>query len=305
MKQVNIGKSGMLGSEIALGCMRISGIEEKTLDMYIHAAVEMGVNYFDHADIYGGGECETVFGKVLAKDKTLRENMLLQSKCGIRKDMYDFSKSHILSSVDGSLKRLNTEYLDVLILHRPDTLMEPEEISEAFNQLETSGKVKQFGVSNFNPMQIELLQSGLKQKLIANQMQFSIKHTNMIDSGICANTKFDGSIDRDGSVLEYCRLKNITIQAWSPFQYGFFEGVFIDCEKFPELNTKLQEIAEKYNTTKTAVSTAWILRHPAHMQVIAGTTNLQRLEEICSACEIGLTRKDWYEIYLAAGNILP
>lgn len=294
-----------MASEIGLGCMRINGLDEQALDAYIRTALDCGVNFFDHADIYGGGECETAFGRVLAKDPALRGKMIIQSKCGIRTNQYDFSKEHILEAVDGILQRLGIEYLDVLLLHRPDALMEPEEIAEAFDSLAESGKVRQFGVSNFNSRQLELLQSGLKQKLIANQMQYSIMCTGMIDHALRTNTEFPHSGDRDGEILDYCRLKNITMQAWSPFQYGFFEGVFIDNEKFPELNKTLQALSEKYGVSKSALAVAWILRHPAKLQTIVGTTNAARLQDICTASNITLSREDWYAIYLSAGNMLP
>lgn len=232
--------------------------------------------------------------------------MIIQTKCSIVPGiMYDFSKEHILNSVDASLKRLKTDYVDTLLLHRPDTLMEPEEVAEAFSKLHESGKVKYFGVSNHTPMQIELLNKYLNNKIIINQLQFSIMHTGMIDAGLNMNIKNDASIDRDGGVLEYCRLKDITIQAWSPYQYGFFEGVFLDNDKFPELNKKINAIAEKYAVTNTAIATSWILRHPAKIQTIVGSMNAERIKEICKASNITLTRQEWYEIYLAAGNKLP
>lgn len=305
MKYIDIGKSGLMGSEIALGCMRINGLGERELDAYIHTALDCGINFFDHADIYGGGECETAFGKVLSKDPSLRDKMVLQSKCGIGKGLYDFSKEHILESVDGILRRLGTDHLDTLLLHRPDALMEPEEVAEAFDCLERSGKVKRFGVSNFNSRQLELLQSGVKQKLAANQMQYSIMCTGMIDHALRTNTTFPRAEDRDGEILDYCRLHGVTMQAWSPFQYGFFEGVFIDNEKFPELNETLGRMSEKYGVSKSALAVAWILRHPARMQVIVGTTNAARLKDICTASGVELSRPDWYEIYLSAGNQLP
>ena len=305
MKNINIGKSGFEVSEIVLGSMRIGEMSVKELSNYIDIAMSEGINLFDHADIYGGGYCEELFGKVLAEKTGLRNNIKIQSKCGIREGYYDFSKKHILNSVDKSLKRLNTEYLDMLILHRPDTLMEPEEVAEAFDILKNSGKVNNFGVSNFNSMQIELLKKYVNEPILVNQMQFSIMHSGMINSGIQANSLFEGSIDRDGSILEYCRLNDITLQAWSPFQYGFFEGVFIDNDKFKELNTVLDRIANEKGISKSALSVAWILRHPARMQTILGTTNSDRLKDICKASNVELSRAEWYEIYRAAGNKLP
>lgn len=305
MNKIDIGKSGFKASEIVLGCMRIDKMTVDELLSYIDKAMAEGITIFDHADIYGRGYCEELFGKMLTSRVGLREKIQIQSKCSICNGYYDFSKEHILNSVDGSLQRLNTDYLDLLILHRPDTLMEPEEVAEAFDILQSSGKVRNFGVSNFNSMQIELLKSCVKQPILVNQMQFSIMHCGMINSGIQANTLFEGSIDHDGSILEYCRLKNITLQAWSPFQYGFFEGVFIDNDKFPELNTALERIATEKGVSKSAIAVAWILRHPAKMQTIIGTTNIERLKDICTASKIELSRPEWYEIYRAAGNRLP
>ena len=305
MKNIDIGKSGFEASEIILGSMRIGEMSVKELSNYIDVAMGEGINLFDHADIYGRGYCEELFGKVLAERAGLRNNIKIQSKCGIRDGYYDFSKEHILNSVDKSLKRLNTEYLDMLILHRPDTLMEPEEVAEAFDILKNSGKVNNFGVSNFNSMQIELLKKYVDEPILVNQMQFSIMHSGMINSGIQANSLFEGSIDRDGSILEYCRLNDITLQAWSPFQYGFFEGVFIDNDRFTELNIVLDRIATEKNISKSALAVAWILRHPARMQTILGTTNPDRLKDICAASNIELSRLEWYEIYRAAGNKLP
>lgn len=305
MKYVDLGKAGLNVSAVAVGCMRISALSHGELSRFIHTALDCGVNFFDHADIYGGGECEAAFGRVLKEESGLRGQMVLQGKCGIRKGMYDFSKEHILKSVDEILSRLNTDYLDVLLLHRPDALMEPEEVGEAFDRLEAAGKVKRFGVSNFNARQTDLLQSGLRQKLVANQLQFGLMHTGMIDHALCANTKFPGSPDRDGEVLDYCRLHGLTVQAWSPFQYGFFEGVFLGNEKFPELNAQLSELSGKYNVSEQALAAAWILRHPAGMQVISGSTNPERLKDICTACDVELSREDWYALYLAAGNQLP
>lgn len=305
MKNINVGKSNFEASEIVLGSMRIGEMSVKELSNYIDVAMGEGINLFDHADIYGGGYCEELFGKVLLERVGLRDSIKIQSKCGIRDGYYDFSKEHILNSVDKSLKRLNTDYLDMLILHRPDTLMEPEEVAEAFDILKSSGKVNNFGVSNFNSMQIELLKKYVNEPILVNQMQFSIMHSGMINSGIQANSLFEGSIDRDGSILEYCRLNDITLQAWSPFQYGFFEGVFIDNDKFTELNIILDRIASKKNISKSALAVAWILRHPARMQTILGTTNSDRLKDICKASNVELSRAEWYEIYRAAGNKLP
>lgn len=306
MRTIELGKSNMQVPVIALGCMRMNRLDEKEAASFIEKALSLGVNFFEHADIYGKGECEKIFSKAIDMKPSIREKIILQSKCGIVPGkMYDLSKEHILKSVDEILKRLQTEYLDVLALHRPDALVEPEEVAEAFRILKESGKVSHFGVSNHKPLQMELLRKYLDEPLVTDQLQFSITNSSMVENGLEVNMTTEGAIDRDGSVLDYCRYHDITIQTWSPFQYGFFEGVFLNNEKFSELNQILEKIATRYEVTPTTIATAWILRHPAHMQVVAGTMNEKRLEEICKASEITLSREEWYQIYLAAGHILP
>ena len=305
MKKLDLGKIGLEASRISLGCMRMSALSEKEAEAMVKTAMEQGINFFDHADIYGGGESERIFAKAVGMCPSVRETMLIQSKCGIRPGMFDFSKEHILEAVDGSLKRLNTEYLDVLLLHRPDTLMEPEEVAEAFSILKSAGKVRYFGVSNQHPLQMELLQKFVPDKLIVNQLQLSIAFSGMIDFGFHVNMKDAPSVNHDNGILEYCRLHDITIQAWSPFQYGFFEGVFLDNDKYPELNAVLDQLEEKYGVSKMALAVAWISRHPAKIQTIVGTMKPKRLVEICDSEKITLSREDWYAIYRAAGNVLP
>ena len=305
MKNIRIPNSDLEASEISLGCMRISQMANSDIATLLHTALDVGINFFDHADVYGGGQSEAKFAEALQMTAQLREKIILQSKCGIQQGYFDFSKDHILDAVDGSLKRLRTEYLDVLLLHRPDALVEPEEVAEAFTILQDSGKVRYFGVSNQNPMQIELLKRYVKQDILFNQLQFSITNTGMVDAGINVNMENPPSVDHDGSILDYCRLNDITIQPWSPFQYGFFEGVFLDNDKFPELNQVIDEMAEAKGVTNTAIAIAWILRHPARMQPIVGTTNPDRVKAISKASDITLTRQEWYAIYRAAGNKLP
>jgi len=305
VRTIKLGSSNLEVPVVAVGCMRINSLEKKEAEKFVQTALEQGANFFDHADIYGSGTCEEIFADAIHMSPSVRENIILQSKCGIRKGMFDFSKEHILNSVDGILSRLKTEYLDTLLLHRPDALVEPEEVAEAFQILEQSGKVRHFGVSNQNPMQIQLLQKYVKQPLVANQLQLSITNANMISNGINVNMENNSAINRDGSILDFCRLHDITIQPWSPFQYGFFEGVFLGNEKFPELNQQINEIAEKYQVSNTTIAIAWLLRHPANMQPVIGTMNVDRLINCCKASDVHLTREEWYSIYRAAGNILP
>lgn len=306
MKRVKWGLSAQEVPVIAVGCMRMNNVPVVQTAKLIEIALERGVNFFDHADIYGGGECERSFSQAMQMCGAKREDVFIQTKCGIVPGkMYDFSKEHIINSVEDSLKRLGTDYLDALLLHRPDALCEPEEVAETFDKLEKDGKVRYFGVSNHTPLQIELLKKYVRQPICVNQMQFGVAHASMVRTGMEANMLTEGAVDRDGGVLDYCRLHDITLQTWSPFQYGMFEGVFLNSEKYVALNHKIDEIAGKYGVANTTIAIAWILRHPANMQVLSGTMNLSRFEDICRAAEIKLTREEWYEIYLAAGNILP
>jgi predicted oxidoreductase len=306
MRTIKLGQSQLQVPVIAVGCMRINKLSKPDAERFVQTALDEGANFFDHADIYGGGACEEIFAEAVHMNSTVRERIILQSKCGIVPGrMFDFSKEHILESVDGILKRLKTDYLDVLLLHRPDALVEPEEVAEAFDRLGAGGKVRHFGVSNQNPMQIQLLKKSVRQPLVANQLQLSITNATMISAGTHVNMLDEAAVSRDGSILDFCRLNDITIQPWSPFQFGFFEGVFLDNERFPKLNAKINEIAAKYGVANTTIAISWILRHPAGMQPVTGTMNLTRLRDCIKAADVRLSREEWYEIFLAAGNILP
>lgn len=308
MLQRKIGNSYWEASAIALGIMRMSALTSTKAAEVLETALESDINFIDSADMYGDGKSELVFGAALKEANISRDKFFIQSKGGIvtgDDKRYDFSKQHLLDSVDGVLERMGIDYLDSYLLHRPDPLMEPEEVAEAFDILQASGKVRHFGVSNVNPEQFQLLQSHIDQKLLINQLQFSIMHTGMIDYGMHTNMTDTRSFDHDGGVLEFSRRKGVTIQAWSPFQYGFFEGVFIDNDKFPELNELLAKLAKKYDTNKNAIATAWILRHPANMQVILGTMNPTRIKESAAGGDVTLTKQEWYDVYFAAGNDLP
>lgn len=303
MKTIELGKTGLQVPNVSWGCMRMNELSVKEARSVIDHAMELGINFFDHADIYGGGKSEEVFSKAIGMTDSIRENIILQTKAGIRPGYYDFSKKHILEAVDGSLKRLQTDYIDILLLHRPDALMDPEEVAEAFDELETSGKVRHFGVSNHNPLQIELLKKYVKQDIAANQMQFSVMHTGMVDAGVNVNTKHENSLVRDGGILDYCRLKDITVQPWSPVHGP--DGVFLNNPAYEEVNETLSKVGETYGLNNEAAAIAWILRHPAQMQVILGTMNPERLENYASASEVEMSREDWYAIYRAAGNPVP
>lgn len=301
----NIGQTGIQATRIALGCMRMSDLEGKQAEEVVGTALDLGINFFDHADIYGGGLSELRFRDAIKHLNVNRDKMIIQSKCGIREGYFDFSKEYILSSVDGILERLGTEYLDFLILHRPDVLVEPEEVAEAFTKLRAEGKLKHFGVSNQNRFQMELLQSYLDEPLAVNQLQLSPAHTPMFDAGLNVNMLNKASIEHDDGIVDYCRLKRVTIQAWSPFQIDLSRGLFVNHPDYKELNETIAKLAKNYNVSSEAIVIAWILRHPAQIQAIVGSMNPSRLKAIDKANDIALTREEWYDIYRSAGNILP
>lgn len=308
MKMINVANGPQNVSSIILGCMRMPALLVQQAVEIIRTASEEGINFFDHATCYGDGEAETRFGDAFPLTGLKREEVYLQSKCGLHFDRkeFDWSREDIMASAEASLKRLKTDYLDALLLHRPDLLFDPEEVAEAFDQLAKSGKVRHFGVSNVTPGQLELLKKYVKQPLVFNQLQFSIEQSQLIDGGLYLNNlTTERSINRDNGILDYCRLHDITIQAWSPLQFGMFKGCFVDHPDFPELNKALGELGEKYGVSKTAIAIAWILRHPARMQAIAGTMNPEHLRDICAASKVNLTHQEWYQVYLASGKFLP
>ena len=296
-------------SKVILGLMRITDLDAEQIRTLVGTALDAGINVIDHADIYGGTPhlCEQRFGDAVTLSAAQRESIIIQSKVGIRPGYFDFSREHILETVDGSLKALNTEYLDTLLLHRPDTLVEPEEVAAAFDELHAAGKVRNFGVSNHTPGQIELLKRSVKQPLAFNQVQLSITHSPIIAAGVAANMAgLDQSLDRENGILDYCRLNDITLQAWSPFQKGFFDGVFLgDRVDYPDLNDALDEIAAAHGVTPTGIAVAWITRHPARMQVVLGTTKPERVVESAAGADVPLTREEWYRLFTTAGHILP
>ncbi len=308
MKYYNIVNGPMNVSAIIQGCMRMPSLSKEDAAAVIRTAFDCGINFFDHATCYGYGEAETRFAEAFPLTGLRRQDIYIQSKCGIcpERREFDWTKEYILSAVDGILQRLNTDYLDMLLLHRPDLLFDPAEVADAFQMLKITGKVRWFGVSNLMPMQIELLKKYAKVPLIFNQVQLSLEQSQLIDQAFYMNNKTtDMSISRDGSLLDYCRLNDITVQAWSPLQVGMFGGTFIDNPDFADLNTALGKIAEREGVTKAAVALAWILRHPAKMQTVIGTMNPQHIQEACEAARVTLSHHDWYALYLASGKFLP
>lgn len=302
-------------SQLILGCMRIRALSASEIDAHLAAALDLGINFFDHADIYGEtyGQSEQLFGDSLRRQPGMRGKMIIQSKCGIdlrgKTTAFNFDREYILQCVEGSLARLGIDRLDVLLLHRPDALMEPDEIARAFDELETTGKVANFGVSNFDRAQVELVQSAVSQKLLFNQLQFGPAHTGMIDHAVRTNTRQPGSEDRAGEVLDYCRRNGVTVQAWSPFHFSTEKknngGVFIGHPEFKELNQALEEVANAHGLTVNGAVSAWICRHPANIQTISGTTNRQRLAEVAAGMDVEISREEWYRIYTTQDRRLP
>ena len=308
MRYITLGQDDKELSEIVLGMMRIKDKSVKEVEELVETALSVGINAFDLADIYGRGRCEELLGLVLKNRPDLREKMWIQSKCGIRIEeftYFDFSKDYIIKSVDGILQRLKIDHLDSLLLHRPDALMESDQVAEAFDLLYKQGKVRDFGVSNQNPMMMELLKKDVKQPLAVNQLQLSAAFTPGFESGFHVNMEDSQAAMRDGSIFEYCKLHDVVIQAWSVLQFGYFKGNFVGNEKFQALNQVLDRLAFKYGVTPSTIAISWILRYPAKMQAVVGTTNPKHLREVSQVANFSLTRKEWYEIYLAAGNNLP
>lgn len=309
MKTFTMPGTDIVAPKVLLGLMRIAEKTDEEVRELVRTARDAGIDFIDHADIYGNERhgCERRFAEALQLTPSQRDEITIQTKTGIRDGYFDFSYEHILASVEGSLKALQTDRIDILLLHRPDALVEPEEVARAFDELEASGKVRAFGVSNHTPRQIDLLRKSVRQPIVANQLQLSITHSPIIAQGIAANMVAEPqSITLDGGgIVDYCRLHDITLQAWSPFQAGFFTGVFLDSPEHPKLNAVIDRLAAQYDVPAIAIATAWITRHPAQMQVVLGTTSPERVAAAALGSDVVLTRPEWYELFRAAGHIVP
>ncbi|KKI17095.1 MULTISPECIES: aldo/keto reductase [unclassified Leucobacter] len=297
-------------SMLGLGMMGLEPLDDAQVRELFGTARELGVDVFDHADIYGSEwhACERRFGEALRLAPSERDAIVIQSKCGIQRDVggFDFSAEHIVRQVEGSLEALRTDRLDVLLLHRPDALVEPEEVARAFAELERSGKVRAFGVSNHTPAQIELLRSAVRQPLIADQVQFGLGHAGLVAQGVAANMEgLPQSEMRDGGLVDWSRLNGVRLQAWSPFRRGFFAGSLFDRDAPKALRQALQRVADVHGLTPSSVAAAWIARHPAEIQTIVGTTRPERLREAAAGIDVRLSRAEWYELLAAAGYTIP
>ncbi|MGZ4453495.1 MAG: aldo/keto reductase [Nocardioides sp.] len=310
MKTFTLPGTDLIVPNVVLGMMRIQDKTDEEIRTLVRTARDAGINFLDHADVYGADlhGCERRFAEAMRLTSSEREQLVIQTKAGIVREgpYFDFSYDHLIASVDGSLEALGTDYIDILLLHRPDAFVEPDEVARAFDDLSASGKVRHFGVSNQTPGQIELLRRSVRQPLVANQLQLSVTHAALVAQGVAANmSDLDQSISRDVGALDYCRLNNITVQAWSPFQGGFFTGAFLGSDKYPELNAVIDRLAAQYGVPAIAIATAWITRHPANMQVVLGTTTPERVAGAAQGSDLPLTRAEWYEMFRAAGHAVP
>lgn len=311
MRTVPLGPSGPLVPNVIAGMMRIADKTDDEIRELVQTARDSGIDFFDHADIYGTHmhQCEERFAEAMQLSPSERAEITIQTKAGIVREgpYFDFSYERIVAQVEGSLRALQTDYIDVLLLHRPDALVEPDEVARAFDELEAAGKVRAFGVSNHTPRQIDLLKTAVRQPLVANQIQLSMTHSPTIAQGVAANmVGLDQSTTIDGGgIVDYCRINRITLQAWSPFQAGFFNGVFLDNPAYVELNEVIDRLATRYAVPAIAIATAWITRHPAGMQVVLGTTTPSRVADAALGSNVPLTRAEWYELFRAAGHRVP
>jgi predicted oxidoreductase len=301
MKTVTLAPNLPAASRLAYGCWRIAerGAQPEAGRGAILAAIEAGYTLFDHADIYCDGEAEKVFGQLLKEVAGLRPRLLLATKCGIRKagepspdspSRYDFSADYILRSCEGSLRRLGVETIDLYQLHRPDFLMDPAEVAGAFTQLRQSGKVREFGVSNFKPSQWAALQSACPMRLVVNQVEISLANLSTFDDG----------------TLDQCLAERITPMAWSPLaggQLGHGPRRLLPSQESYQtdaINAALDALAKPRGVDRTAIALAWLLRHPSRIVPIVGSTDPTRIREAARADSVELSHEDWYRLFAAA-----
>lgn len=310
-------------SPLVFGCMNLGGgwnsnplsaADIAEAHLAVDAALDAGIRIFDHADIYTFGKAEQAFGKVLSQRPELRQQISLQSKCGIRfadsngPQRYDFSKQWLTQSVDNILNRLQTEQLDILLLHRPDPLMQPEEVAATFGQLVQSGKVKHFGVSNMQQHQLALLQSSLVDPLVVNQLELSLGHLAWLDEGTTAGCSGQPPVNFSAGTIEYCRRHKVQLQAWGSLSQGLFSGKDVSNQPAHIRATAelVQQLAAEYQVSKEAIVLGWLMRHPAHIQPVIGSIMPQRIAACAQATQVQLSREHWYALYLAArGQPLP
>lgn len=325
MNTQSLGVSDLKVTRIAYGCMPLGGEwnyeplpdqTRKEAITSIHAALDAGINFFDHADIYCMGKSEEAFSGIWQEAPGLRDKIYLQSKCGIRfggdphpgaPHRFDFSYEHILASVEASLRRLQTDYLDVLLLHRPDPLVEPEEVARAFDDLHSAGKVRWFGVSNHTAAQLRLLRAYVRQPIVTNQVEFNLIHTHLLDEGIVFNQD-NSKLARDEGTIEYCRQHNITLQSWASMAWGLLSGrqPKEPSERVTKTAEIVAQIAKEKGVSREAIILAWILRHPARIQAVIGTTRPERIAACAEADGVTLDREEWYRLFLAGrGEPLP
>lgn len=298
----------MKNSRIIQGLMRSTSLSDEALYDLILFDLEQGITVFDLADIYGAGEAERKLGRILSLHKELRDKMFIQTKCSIVKDTdtyYDLSYKHIMESVYQSLERLNITYLDSLLLHRPDILMDVKEIKKAFLELKEKGLVKHFGVSNFSKEAIEYLNSEVEGLIEVDQIQLGLGQMKILEEEINFNMNNDEGISHTSGTFFYLKRKEIQIQCWSPFLVGFFDGFIFDRDRYPNINYKLEELAYKYNVPKATIATKFLLMLDDKLAVVTGSMDKNHVLDSLRAEEFEMEKKDWYSLYKAAGKMLP
>jgi predicted oxidoreductase len=325
MKAMPLEKRGISNSRVVFGCMGIGGDWNQepltkndyiTAEAAVEAALSIGITMFDHADIYKMGKSESVFGQILKNRPDLRDQIVLQSKCGIRMAdgvfpaRYDFSKNHIVTAVDGILARLGVEHIDVLLLHRPDPLMEPDEVAEAFNVLRSSGKVRHLGVSNMTAAQIRFLQRSIPEPLVVNQLEMSLARTDWLDQGILVNQKEGAKVNFADGLMEHCQMENLQIQAWGPLAQGVYSGRSLDgaTDAVKQTAALVQQMANDKETTPEAIVLGWLMKHPAYIQPVIGTSSAERVLACKDAVRQSqlMSREEWYGLYESSrGHRVP
>lgn len=313
MQTASFGRGGIKGSRLAYGCWRLAGTwdpgevtreAEAAGERAVQVAIDSGYTVFDHADIYCHGVCEQIFGRVVRNAPSLRDRLVIITKCGIRRAddpvgapyRYDFSASYIIWSCEQSLKRLGIETIDIFLLHRPDYLMDPTEVAGAFEQLRRDGKVREFGVSNFSPAQVGALEGACARPLVTNQIEFSLAHLAPLEDG----------------TLDHCLTREMTPMAWSPLAGGkLADGArrllpSQEAYQTDAIQRELDLLAAEYGTTRTAIALAWLLRHPSGVVPVVGTRDPERIGKAARAADISLTREHWYRLLtIARGERLP
>ena len=328
MQTCKIPHTDLLVSRLAYGCAgliawnkdEVSAGDIAKAARVVNTAYDNGITFFDHADIYAFGKSEMVFGEVLKQSPGLRDKLVIQSKCGQRLPdgwqrgdpiRADLSREHIVSSVEGSLKRLRTDRLDILLLHLPDALVEPQEVAQAFDELSSSGKVRYFGVSNHTAAHIQKLQKSVRQPIVANQIHLGLAHAFAFTDGMEFTLQMANGATADRGymgiagtgTMDYCCVHDIQLQAWSPLRSALLNPAANSSPELTRTAQLLVDLAQQKQTTASVIALAWLLRHPAGIVPIMGAGNPDHIIENCAADGVKLSREEWYDLLAAAAPV--